>query len=103
MTDALFIDTNTKRQPNMIDRITNDIPTAAVAVGAVTSPAWVIALENFNVILALILSILGIILTFVKIIKVWNKDPNPSAHEIAEEIMKEEERVQQDKKGRKNE
>lgn len=97
----------TGKRRNMLDRITDDIPTAAVAVGATTSPAWVIVIENINTILALFLASLGIILTSVKIIKVWNRGPNPTAHEIAEEVVKEEEKEKKRreyyKRGKNNE
>ena len=52
---------------NIRDMITHDWPTTIVAVGGITSPAWLPYLETVSSVAALMLPILGAILLVIQI------------------------------------
>lgn len=83
----------------MIQRTVDSIPTTAVAVGAVSSPIWVTALDHVNTILGTILAFLGIVIAIQRIIRNANPkivvvttkegaDPVEVAKMVEKEIQK---------------
>lgn len=72
----------------------DNIPTPVIAGMAVSAPGWVTAIEHINAILALVLTVLGLLIAILKIRGALR--PRPDPRQVAEEFAKKllEERVE---------